>query len=265
MMRSTWIIPIPAGTIRSPRTIRSSIRPGAAGDLGIRLPQSLAVQVRSEDRPALGRRRRPGHLGDDRVVAQGRQSRLERDGRDASVSSGPQARADAHRAADRRASPHRVPLDHRRLRLSGLEVPRAARRLSIRRLPVRQDLGTSLRPQSEEGHLAQGTRGQHGKDLELRRRPRRLVLRARLRRRARSHNSRSRRPPPRLPPFPRKLSETGLFTSVRDHKVAPGVMPYSINAPFWSDGAQKERSSPCPATAAIEFKERSPGNGTTAR
>ena len=48
-------------------------------------------------------------------------------------------------------------------------------------------------------------------------------------------------PAVKLPPFPRKLSETGLFTSVRDHKVAPGVMPYSINAPFWSDGANKER------------------------
>ena len=44
-----------------------------------------------------------------------------------------------------------------------------------------------------------------------------------------------------LPPFPRKLSETGLFTSVAEHKVAPGVIPYEINAPFWSDGADKER------------------------
>ena len=44
-----------------------------------------------------------------------------------------------------------------------------------------------------------------------------------------------------LPPFPRKLSETGLFTSVAKHKVAPGVIPYEINAPFWSDGAFKER------------------------
>jgi uncharacterized repeat protein (TIGR03806 family) len=65
-------------------------------------------------------------------------------------------------------------------------------------------------------------------------------------------------PGARLPPFPRKLSETGVFTSVRDHKVAPGVLAYSINAPFWSDGAQKERFFALPAKAAIDFEERKP-------
>jgi uncharacterized repeat protein (TIGR03806 family) len=58
--------------------------------------------------------------------------------------------------------------------------------------------------------------------------------------------------------FPRKLSETGVFTSVRDHKVAAGVMPYSINAPFWSDGAHKERFFALPGKAAIDFEERKP-------
>lgn len=65
------------------------------------------------------------------------------------------------------------------------------------------------------------------------------------------------RPPgPELPPFPRKLSETGLFTSVREHKVAPGVIPYSINAPFWSDGAHKERFFALPGDAKVEFDEK---------
>jgi uncharacterized repeat protein (TIGR03806 family) len=41
--------------------------------------------------------------------------------------------------------------------------------------------------------------------------------------------------------FPRTLSETGLFTSVKDRRVAPGVIPYSVNAPGWSDGAHQER------------------------
>lgn len=54
-------------------------------------------------------------------------------------------------------------------------------------------------------------------------------------------------------PFPRRLSETGLFSSVPHHKVAPGVMPYSINAPFWSDGANKERFFALPGNAAIDF------------
>lgn len=41
--------------------------------------------------------------------------------------------------------------------------------------------------------------------------------------------------------FPKKLSESGLFASVKDHTMAPGVVPYSVNAPFWSDGLHKER------------------------
>ncbi len=66
-----------------------------------------------------------------------------------------------------------------------------------------------------------------------------------------------RRPPgaPR-PAFPRKLSETGLFSSVKGHSVAPGVVPYTINAPFWSDGAHKERFVALPPDAAITFDER---------
>lgn len=41
--------------------------------------------------------------------------------------------------------------------------------------------------------------------------------------------------------FPKRLSETGLFADVARHTLAPGVMPYSINAEPWSDGATSER------------------------
>ncbi len=41
--------------------------------------------------------------------------------------------------------------------------------------------------------------------------------------------------------FPRRLSETGLFASTRDHRPAPGVIPYSINSELWADGATAER------------------------
>ena len=41
--------------------------------------------------------------------------------------------------------------------------------------------------------------------------------------------------------FPKKLSESGLFESVKEHRMKPGVIPYSVNAPFWSDGLHKER------------------------
>jgi len=54
--------------------------------------------------------------------------------------------------------------------------------------------------------------------------------------------------------FPRKLSETGLFSSVKDHKPAPGLIPYTINAPAWSDGAMKEWYLALPGESQIEFE-----------
>lgn len=42
-------------------------------------------------------------------------------------------------------------------------------------------------------------------------------------------------------PFPLKLSESGLFRSVKGHIMQEGLIPYSVNAPLWSDGAYKER------------------------
>ncbi len=41
--------------------------------------------------------------------------------------------------------------------------------------------------------------------------------------------------------FPQRLSETGVFQSVRDHQLHPALIPYSVNSPLWSDGAYKER------------------------
>jgi uncharacterized repeat protein (TIGR03806 family) len=54
-------------------------------------------------------------------------------------------------------------------------------------------------------------------------------------------------------PFPRKLSETGLFTSVKDLQPAPGLIPYSVNAALWSDGAIKERYLAIPGDGRIEY------------
>ncbi len=54
--------------------------------------------------------------------------------------------------------------------------------------------------------------------------------------------------------FPRKLSETGLFASTREHKPAPGVIPYSVIAPQWADGATKERFLAVPGESKIEFE-----------
>jgi glucose/arabinose dehydrogenase len=52
--------------------------------------------------------------------------------------------------------------------------------------------------------------------------------------------------------FPRKLSESGLFKSVRDHAVQDGVLPYSVNAELWSDGAYKERFLAIPSKPGVE-------------
>ncbi len=64
-------------------------------------------------------------------------------------------------------------------------------------------------------------------------------------------------PPSPTPPkpFPRRLSETGLFASTQDHRPATGVIPYSVNAPLWSDGAEKDRFIALPGDSQIEFDD----------
>ncbi|MBM3902129.1 MAG: c-type cytochrome [Verrucomicrobia bacterium] len=58
--------------------------------------------------------------------------------------------------------------------------------------------------------------------------------------------------------FPRKLSETGLFSSTRDHRVQPGVVAYSLVAPAWTDGAKVEHFLGLPGpTQATPTAERS--------
>jgi uncharacterized repeat protein (TIGR03806 family) len=54
--------------------------------------------------------------------------------------------------------------------------------------------------------------------------------------------------------FPRNLSATGLFASVADHVPAPGLIPYSVIAPQWCDGAAKDRYLGIPGDAQIEFE-----------
>jgi uncharacterized repeat protein (TIGR03806 family) len=56
------------------------------------------------------------------------------------------------------------------------------------------------------------------------------------------------------PPFPTRLSDTGLFTSVSDHRVDPGLIPYSINAPGWADGASAERFIALPGESKMKYR-----------
>lgn len=55
--------------------------------------------------------------------------------------------------------------------------------------------------------------------------------------------------------FPRKLSETGIFASTKDHRVAPGIIPYSVNAQLWGDHTVKERFLAIPGKGQIGFDE----------
>lgn len=57
------------------------------------------------------------------------------------------------------------------------------------------------------------------------------------------------------PDFPRRLSETGLFQSVKGHTPEPALVPYSVNSPLWSDNAHKERFIALPGMSQIDFIE----------
>jgi uncharacterized repeat protein (TIGR03806 family) len=54
-------------------------------------------------------------------------------------------------------------------------------------------------------------------------------------------------------PFPMKLSQTGLFASTKEHIPAKGLIPYSVNAELWADGASKTRFIAIPGAAKIEY------------
>jgi putative heme-binding domain-containing protein len=51
--------------------------------------------------------------------------------------------------------------------------------------------------------------------------------------------------------FPTKLSQTGLFASVKDHQTAPGVLPFAINSRQWQDGAKAEHWFAFPGVSPV--------------
>lgn len=56
--------------------------------------------------------------------------------------------------------------------------------------------------------------------------------------------------------FPTRLSESGLFRSVKGHVPEPALIPYTVNAPLWSDDAYKERYIALPGEdSRIEFTD----------
>jgi putative heme-binding domain-containing protein len=58
------------------------------------------------------------------------------------------------------------------------------------------------------------------------------------------------------PPFPTKLSETGLFSDVAHHVPADGVYRYELNAEPWADHATAQRLVALPGTTSSTFYRR---------
>jgi len=56
--------------------------------------------------------------------------------------------------------------------------------------------------------------------------------------------------------FPRRLSESGLFEAGLGHTIVAGVVPYSVNAQLWSDGAHKERFVALPDDSTVRYSGR---------
>jgi putative heme-binding domain-containing protein len=53
--------------------------------------------------------------------------------------------------------------------------------------------------------------------------------------------------------FPTKLSQTGLFASVKDHVPAPGVIPFTVNSRQWQDSATAEHWAAFPGTSSANL------------
>lgn len=51
--------------------------------------------------------------------------------------------------------------------------------------------------------------------------------------------------------FPKSLAATGLFSSIEKHQLAPGVIPYGINAEPWEDGTVSTRFIALPGESTI--------------
>jgi glucose/arabinose dehydrogenase len=56
-------------------------------------------------------------------------------------------------------------------------------------------------------------------------------------------------------PFPTLLSRTGLFSSTEGHRADRALIPYSVNAPGWADGALAERFLAIPGALKVGFDQ----------
>ena len=59
--------------------------------------------------------------------------------------------------------------------------------------------------------------------------------------------------PPAADTFPRRLSQTGCMQAERPSEPRAGLIPYDVNVPFWSDGADKQRWLALPDNTRIHI------------
>ncbi len=151
-------------------------------------------------------------------------------------------RADAARQADRRASAFRSALAHRRPRLLRQEASRSCSAITSTAItrPAKSGRSSTTARRSVSHKEICDSRltitgfgvDSHGEIL-IRRLP--------AKKKAACSRWSRRRQTAGVTTFPRKLSDSGLFKSVKGHVMEPALIPYSVNAVLWSDGAAKQR------------------------
>ncbi|MFZ5828740.1 MAG: PQQ-dependent sugar dehydrogenase, partial [Planctomycetota bacterium] len=56
--------------------------------------------------------------------------------------------------------------------------------------------------------------------------------------------------------FPKKLSDTGFFVPGKGHTPVPGLIPYQVQVPLWSDHADKLRYIALPKSRSVGFQRQ---------
>ena len=59
-------------------------------------------------------------------------------------------------------------------------------------------------------------------------------------------------------PPPATISASGLYSDIESRTPSPGLVPFSVNSPLWSDGAHKVRYLALPGLSRIEFSRDGP-------
>ena len=195
----------------------------------------------------MGRKRRAGSVGDDSSGASWGQLRLEPLRRQPSLLPQPQTGSHAYRQATVRTPPLRSPFNHRGALSITARSSGVAGRLRLRRLRNWKNVGTAPRWRELIWHREIADTTLQIVSFGIDHNDEMLIVDL-----ARGIYQLERKPES-TEKFPIRLSETGMFTSVKEHQTDSGLIPYSVNAPLWTDGAHVERFIALPCNSQIEM------------